>query len=97
MKELCMKVHFFNENLSTRPNKYFYDHENKMIESSVNNINQTSYIYNVWSLNKVTWHRQLNYTSRKYLLINRKVENQHLKKKHSSIERFKRFKLIYLN
>jgi hypothetical protein len=97
MKEICQKVHFLGEDLSMKPRRYHYDHENKMIENSVNNVNLTGYLYNTWNLNKATWHRQVSSTSRKYLIINRKVENHYLRKEHSATERFKKFKLVYLN
>lgn len=77
--------------------KFKYEHEYDMIENAVNNINQTAYIHNVWTLNKYSWHRSISGYSRRYLLLGRKVENQHLTREESNVRKFKMFKTLYLN
>jgi hypothetical protein len=92
-----MTVQFRNLQLKARPRRFKYEHTNKVIETAVNNIHDTRYLYNTWTLSRYFWYTELSRNSRKYLMLDKKVEIQSLEKENSKVQRFKNFKLIYLN
>jgi hypothetical protein len=92
-----MTVHYRNVYLKAKLRKHKYEHSNKIIETAVNNIHDTEYLYNTWALSRYFWFMSLTRHSRKYLILAKKIDYQYFNKENNKVKNFKNFKTIYLN